>query len=746
MFKRSSVSLLSVMTVIIYLLISQASIFAYECGDIDCSGGEPDISDITRLIDYLYLSHDPLCDPLLADVNNSGGEPDISDITRLIDFLYLSHGPLDCPDYTTPTTTTIIPEADTTVIKSYETDGTVTLDETSEYAQNISVGDIIIGQDDIDAPNGFLRKVVSKTSASGTVVLETEPTTMAEAFEMMSIKETNVLRPSDVVSYNLYDGVRYLPNKDDETFSVELGVVLYDQDGNTETTDDQIRLDGQYDFSAALFAEIEISWFTLQKFETGIETEDNTNLTLTANLQWSFDEAMEFDLAEFHLGAIPVGGVVWLVPTLTVEAHIHGDLTVTFVTGIEYTQQLRYGFGWENDEFYNISESSKDFTYTEPQLTVEFNFEPGVSLNASCLLYGVAGPYMAAKAGFHFQSVLSADPCDLDLTFDLEAILYAVVGIECDILGLDYNKEWQLYTHLIGEWVYPLGGSGTIVIDPEPNSINAPWSLAGPCSYSSSGNGDLTLNELDPGDYTITWGAVSGWTTPSNSTQTLTADQTITFSGTYVEEGSGTVTDIDGNVYQTVIIGDQEWMAENLKVTHYRNGDPIDHVTNSSTWSGLTSGAYCEYNNDVNNVATYGRLYNWFAVDDSRNIAPEGWHVPTDDEWKQLEMFLGMSQAEADDTDWRGTDEGGKLKETDTTHWASPNTGATNESGFSGLPGGDRYSEGGFGGMRLYAIFWSSTEYDSFNAWYRNLWFHYSEVFRSIAGKPYGFSIRCVRD
>ncbi|MFZ5980786.1 MAG: fibrobacter succinogenes major paralogous domain-containing protein [Candidatus Zixiibacteriota bacterium] len=748
MLKWSRVRLLSLLTVIIFLLISQTSLHAQDCGDINCSGGEPDISDITRLIDYLYLSHNPLCDPMIADVNSSGGEPDISDITRLIDFLYLSQAPLNCPVYTVPTTTTIIPEADTTVIKGYETDGTVTLAETSEYAQNISVGDVIIGQDDIDAPNGFLRKVISKTSASGTVVLETEPAIMAEAFEMMSINETNVLRPSDVVSFNLDEGVRFLPNKDDETFVVEIHKPLYDQDGNLETTDDQIRLDGQYDFTAALFAEIKISWFSLKKFEAGIETEDNTNLTLTANLQWSFDEAVEFDLAEFHLGAIPVGGVVWLVPTLTVEAHIHGDLTVTFVTGISYTQQLRYGFGWENDEYYTISESSKEFTYTEPQLTVEFNFEPGVSLNASCLLYGVAGPYLAAKAGFHFQAALNADPCDVNLTFDLEAILYAVVGIECDILGLDYNWEYQLYTHLIGEWIYPLGGSGTIIINPEPNSLSAPWSLTGPCSYSSSGSGDDTLSSLNPGDYTITWDAVTGYIAPSGESLTLVAEDTLTFTGTYVEEqgpdSTGTVTDIDGNIYQTVKIGDQWWMMENLKVTHYRNGDPIPNVTDIATWAGLTSGAYCNYNNDSGFVGIYGRLYNWHAVDDSRNIAPEGWHVPTDDEWKQLEVYLGMSQADADSYKWVGTDEGGKLK--DTTLWENPNTGANNESSFTALPGGNRSDNGSFENNGYYASFWSTTELGSVDCWDLELGYNRSQIYNDSRDRNRGNSIRCIRD
>ncbi len=208
----------------------------------------------------------------------------------------------------------------------------------------------------------------------------------------------------------------------------------------------------------------------------------------------------------------------------------------------------------------------------------------------------------------------------------------------------------------------------------------------------------------------------------------------------------GTVTDIDGNTYQAVKICNQWWMAENLKVTHYRNGDAIPNVTDDPTWGGLTTGAYCEYNNDANNVATYGRLYNWYSVNDSRNIAPAGWHVPTDAEWKQLEMCLGMSQAQADATGWRGTTEGGKMKEAGTVHWASPNTGATNESGFSGLPGGYRSEDGTYGYIGYVALIWSSTEYSSYDAWYRYLDYGYSVVGRFSYYKKCGFSVRCVKD
>ncbi|KAA3617097.1 MAG: hypothetical protein D8M58_04125 [Calditrichaeota bacterium] len=203
-----------------------------------------------------------------------------------------------------------------------------------------------------------------------------------------------------------------------------------------------------------------------------------------------------------------------------------------------------------------------------------------------------------------------------------------------------------------------------------------------------------------------------------------------------------TVTDIDGNVYKTVKIGDQWWMAENLKVTHYRNGDAIPNVTDNTEWTNLTTGANCAYNNDNGNIETYGLLYNWYAVDDSRNIAPEGWHIPTDEEWKKLEIHLGMSKSEANEIDWRGASVGGKLKETGTSHWFSPNTGATNESEFTALPGAYRP----FFHIGKIGYWWSSIASDSSNAWYRSLLYFRSDIRRNWLHKYFGFSIRCVKD
>ena len=171
-------------------------------------------------------------------------------------------------------------------------------------------------------------------------------------------------------------------------------------------------------------------------------------------------------------------------------------------------------------------------------------------------------------------------------------------------------------------------------------------------------------------------------------------------------ESSGiTVTDIDGNVYHTVTIGTQTWMVENLKTTRYRNGAIIPNVTDNASWAALTTGACCDYNNTPSNSITYGKLYNWYTVTDSRNIAPVGWHMPTDAEWRILTTYLGGESVA-----------GGKLKEKGITHWSSPNTGATNETGFSALPGGYRDINGMFTYMTFEVDWWTSTRVNTIDA------------------------------
>jgi uncharacterized protein (TIGR02145 family) len=189
-----------------------------------------------------------------------------------------------------------------------------------------------------------------------------------------------------------------------------------------------------------------------------------------------------------------------------------------------------------------------------------------------------------------------------------------------------------------------------------------------------------------------------------------------------------------------------KWMSKNLDVDHYLNGDSIPEVRDNNKWLNLKTGAWCYFNNNPEFGAIFGKLYNWYAVNDPRGLAPKGWHVATDEDWKELEMCLGMSQEEADKIDRRGTDEGGKLKISGTSHWLSPNKGATNSSGFSGLPGGTRrYYDGEFFLDGSNGVWWSVTQKNDSLAWDRALISEDDGIFRHSAPKGYGYSVRCVK-
>ena len=209
-----------------------------------------------------------------------------------------------------------------------------------------------------------------------------------------------------------------------------------------------------------------------------------------------------------------------------------------------------------------------------------------------------------------------------------------------------------------------------------------------------------------------------------------------------------TINDIDGNVYETVQIGGQLWMAENLTVTHYNNGDEIPNITNNSDWGVLFTGAYCDYDNNPTNSGTYGRIYNWYTIDDDRGVCPDEWHIPSDDEFMELEMFLGMGESETNSTGYRGTDEGSMLAD-NLNLWNSGILVNNNEfgtSGFSSLPSGYRFVYYGFQNMGNNCSFWSSSEGTFSYAWYRLLDYNYSSVLRTTNSKHNCFSIRCLKN
>ena len=196
-----------------------------------------------------------------------------------------------------------------------------------------------------------------------------------------------------------------------------------------------------------------------------------------------------------------------------------------------------------------------------------------------------------------------------------------------------------------------------------------------------------------------------------------------------------TVTDIDGNIYNTVTIGTQIWLVENLKTTKYNDGTSIPLVTGNTSWANLSTPGYCFYDNDSGtNKSIYGALYNWYTVNTGK-LCPTGWHVPSDIEWITLTNYLGGENIA-----------GGNLKETGMSHWFTPNAGATNSSGFTALPGGYRQDDGSFYNINDDDFWWSTTISTSQNtkAWSREVNYNYPYLYKDIYLKNFGYSVRCI--
>ena len=223
------------------------------------------------------------------------------------------------------------------------------------------------------------------------------------------------------------------------------------------------------------------------------------------------------------------------------------------------------------------------------------------------------------------------------------------------------------------------------------------------------------------------------------------------FNNPYDAEGEsfvcdGPLVDIDGNDYDIVMIGNQCWMAENLKTGRYRNGVIIENIEDAGNWINGTDGAWVHYENNSSNEPVYGKLYNWHSVNSNHGLCPQGWAVPTDEDWKELEAYLGMRQSEINESGTRGWSEaiGGKLKGVGTEYWLEPNREATNTSGFSAGGGGFRNPDGSFEDIGRTGRWWAATESSATNAIKRDLYYRNGSVFRGTNNKFYGFSVRCI--
>ena len=332
-----------------------------------------------------------------------------------------------------------------------------------------------------------------------------------------------------------------------------------------------------------------------------------------------------------------------------------------------------------------------------------------------------------------------------------EGTTYYVRAYATNEVGTAYGNELTFTTNEV---------TGAVLTTTEVSSVTSSSAVAGG-NITDAGGGDITARGVCWGTAPNPTVALTTKTVNGTGSGTFTSNITGLSDGTtyyyraYASNSSGTtygteyqfitpVTDIEGNVYKTVKIGGQVWMAENLKTTKYNDEAVIPNVTENAEWIALTADAYCwAKNNEAKFKPLYGALYNWYAVETGK-LCPTGWHVPTDGEFSTMEISLGMTSEQANGTDFRGTDQGKQMK--NTTGWAEGANG-TNTSGFTALPAGYRsYITGISEGIGLITYFWSASGLDENIAVYRRLDGNNDKVFRSGTYKKAGKAVRCVKN
>ena len=327
---------------------------------------------------------------------------------------------------------------------------------------------------------------------------------------------------------------------------------------------------------------------------------------------------------------------------------------------------------------------------------------------------------------------------------------YYVRAYATNSVGTAYGNEVSFSTGEV---------TGAVLSTTEVTTVTSTSAIAGG-NITDAGGGTISARGIcwsTSPNPTIAGSKIPSGTGPGIFTGTLTGltDGTTYYYRAYATNDSGTtygqelhfitpVTDVEGNIYKTVIIGTKVWMAENLKVTKFNDNTDITLASVASEWIALTGPGYCWYNNDPDfNKPTYGALYNWYAAN-TTNICPTGWHVATDEEYNAMEVSIGLAQADVDIWGWRGTDHGSKMK--NTTGWNAGENG-TNTSGFSALPGGYRfYSDGLFSGQNSLGYWWTATQHDDARGWYRRLDGNNTAVYKASTDKKAGKAIRCVKD
>jgi uncharacterized protein (TIGR02145 family) len=344
--------------------------------------------------------------------------------------------------------------------------------------------------------------------------------------------------------------------------------------------------------------------------------------------------------------------------------------------------------------------------------------------------------------------------------FDSTNVWYRALNLNSYLFRRYINKRNGLSVRVVRDILNTIPSTTTTLTTTEATSITTTTALIGG-NITSDGGSSVTARGVVWSTSPNPTIALSTKTTDGAGTEAFTTSitgltpNTTYYVRAYATNSVGTaygnqvsfttspIPSVDTSI-PSITIGSQIWSSKNLSVARYRNGDPIPQVTDPTQWASLTTGAWCWYNNDsATYAATYGRLYNWYAVNDPRGLAPQGWRIPTEGDWNRLVKFIDPNADIYCTSCYQSFTAGGAMKST--TGWNSSNTGATNSSGFSGLPGG-LLTVGGFGGVGVDGIWWTAVEIDASEAWSRALFRYDTGVSRSYSNKYNGFSVRIVRD
>ncbi len=684
-------------------------------------------------------------------------------LLSLVIFTTCKKDPPDEPDVAVPETTVVINEQtwETTFTGIDSTSKTLYFDDEVLDLTEIEPGDYIISTEG----NGLLRKVTGITETTDGIKVETS---FASLTDVIYDGETSF---NTILSQQNIEKITYLR----KGVEVDTSMMNAEKDAALEYNIDtylddagNIHIYGDFTLETLLEGNLSIGMVPprVKLFELTYTIDQD--LFLASEIDFSnVNYEDEVDLASITFTpiiAMMAGVPILLVPELEivagVEMGIHCDVYTDITQSMDYTIGIRY----ENKAWNTINNFYKTFDYTAPIIDCSAEARVYIKPQFNVKIYNVVSPYLFADLYARLDADINTQPW-----WSLYGGANMGVGVEAEILGkeiFDFYTDPPLieYEQLIASASGTFEDVPVAAFSAQPLSGDVPLqvaftdeSLSSPESWNwYFGDGSTSTQQNPTHTYTAEWQYTVTLTVENDNgsdCETKTNYITVTDGGggggNWGEPcpGTPTVTDIDGNVYNTVLIGNQCWIKENLKVTHYPNGDEIPYISDNGEWIDLvdnnTDDAYCFYDNDTN--IEYGALYSYAAAiadnwqrdnSDGQGICPAGWHMPTDTDWTILTDYLGgVSVA------------GGEMKEAGTSHWNSPNTGATNKSGFTALPGGIRYYyHGTFGTVGLNGYWWSATERSSFGVWYRRLYYNNAYMTRSSCNKSDGFSVRCTRE